>query len=143
MPPTLLSENQLPADYAWIRWQETNYQSTHGGLGPLRVELWLPPIGTLRPAFVSTVDRRLLPVIDAYGRMLLPPSDAVDTWPLILLAKSALREHVTWRRLRIERRVFVAEASYPRLRFDLLAAIAPAVDASAPEIVSEHDDGDA
>lgn len=131
MPVRFLAESQLPPDYEWIRWQETNYQSTQGGLGPLRVQLWLPAPGAPRPVFVSTADRRLLPVVDAFGRMLAAPEDAADLWPLILLAKSALREHVTWRRLRIERAVFVAEASYPALRFDPVAAMAPLV---APEV---------
>ncbi len=142
MAATLLSQSQLPADYEWIRWQETNYASTRGGLGRLHVVLWLPPAGALRPVFVSSLNRALLPVVDAHGRMLAPPEDAADLWPLILLAKSALREHVTWQRLRIERGVFVAEAAYPRLRFDLLAAIAPPPGGSEADAAPEPGDAD-
>lgn len=142
MAVTLFSESQLPADYEWIRWQETNFQSAHGGLGALRVALWVPPRGAARPVFVSSLNRALLPVVDAYGRMLAPPEDAADLWPLILLAKSALREHVTWRRLRIERGVFVAAASYPRPRFDPLAAMAPLSGGTIADVAAAPGDVD-
>jgi len=134
MLPPLLPVDRLPADYEWIRWQETNYQSTRGGLGPLRVTLYLPPAGQVRACFVSTLDRRLLPVIDAYGRMLPAPEHETDAWSLSSRLKFALRDHITWQRLRIERGVFVATADYPALRFELSAAIAPPEAAPSPAV---------
>ncbi|MFN3631086.1 MAG: hypothetical protein ACK4XK_13695, partial [Casimicrobiaceae bacterium] len=117
------------------------YQSARGAHGPLRVGVWLPPLGASRPAFVSTLNRRLLPVIDDYGRMLTWPEDAQDVWPLFLRVKSVLREHITRRRLRIDCGLFVAEATYPRPRFDLLAAVAPPAAPSVAEPAPEPDHG--
>ncbi|MCS6995599.1 MAG: hypothetical protein NZ533_01340 [Casimicrobiaceae bacterium] len=115
----------LPSDYHVVHWQETNYQSTRGGLGPLKVSVFLPPLGAARPAFVTTRARQALVVLDAYGRMVVAPEEATDLWPALLRVKAALRDHVTWRRLDVEAGVFVPATTYPMPRFDPREAMQP------------------
>jgi hypothetical protein len=123
-----LLERDLPPGYEFVRWQETNYQGPLGGLGPLATNLHLPPLAQVEhwPSFVLQPTRQLLPIVDAYGLMIVAPGDATDLWPLLLRLKAALREHLTWGRLVIERKTFVATARYPRPRFDPVQVWAPA-----------------